>query len=116
MKKGLLIALLSPLMVCAMENGLTIKDVGKQLGIINILQDKQKKPTEKMDAVHESLALYLQQQKAVRCNMSFSYGFAALLNDAACERLERKNGAKLREYWSDGEKYKQSVTMKVAKD
>lgn len=96
-----------------MENGLTIEAVGKQLGIINILQDKQKKPTEKMDSVHENLALYLKQRRETGCNMSFPNGFAALLNDAACERLDRENeGVNLREYWADGEKYKQSVIMK----
>lgn len=114
MKKRLLIGLLFPLLAGAMENGLTIEVIGKQLNIINILHDEQKKPTEKMDAVHEKLALYLQQRKETGCNMYCHNGFAALLNDAACEQLVRENKATdLRDYWSDGKKYKQSVKMKV---
>lgn len=114
MKKRLLIGLLFPLIVSAMENGLTIEAVGKQLDIMNILEDQQKKPTEKMDSVHAKLALYLHQRRETGCNMSFHNGFAALLNDAVCEDLERKNkGVDLRDYWAKGEKYKQSVIMKV---
>ena len=38
---------------------------------IKSLQDQQKKPTEKMDSVHEKLALYLHQRRETGCNMYF---------------------------------------------
>lgn len=114
MNRGLIIGLLFPLIVCAMENGLSINVVGKQLDIIDILHNKQKKPAEKMELLHTKIALYLQQKRDNGCNMFFYNGLAALLNDAACEHLERKNrGTVLRDYWADGKKYEQSVILKV---
>jgi hypothetical protein len=117
MKKGLTLGFMFPLLACAMENGLSIDAVGKQLDMVNILKDAQKKPTEKMDSVHAGLVSYLQQKRDNGCNMFFCKGLAALLNDAACEALTQENKAiDLRDYWSNGSRYQQSVLMKIGKD
>lgn len=114
MKKRLLIGLLFPLIVSAMENGLTIKLVGKELCITNILENEQKEPVDKMNLVHEKLVIYLQGKRDKGCNMSFFKGFASMLNDVVCEQLVQENKATdLNEYWSDGKKYEQSVVMKI---